>query len=343
MRKQLRFSNGATTVLYFASAFKHLNSIVAKKSAVIITDEHVFALHQPKFKGYHCIVLKSGEVFKTQQTVDSVIQQLITIQADKTYTLVGVGGGVVTDITGYVASIYMRGIAFGFVPTTLLAMVDASIGGKNGVDVGHYKNMIGTTRQPHFILYDTTFLKTLPQAEWFNGFAEIIKHAAIKDAAMFKQLQQYDIAYYQKHRTHLQLLIQRNALLKGKVVVNDPFEQGDRKLLNFGHTLGHALENQYQISHGEAISVGMCFAVYASQCYANFKQADAVVALLSQYQLPTQLSFDPKSAFEILKMDKKRASSDMRYILLQRIGKAYIQTIPLKDIVGLLYSYKQFN
>jgi 3-dehydroquinate synthase len=342
MRKQLKFLNAITT-LHFASSFKLLSTIVNKKTTVLITDEHVYELHQSKFKGYHCIVLKSGEAFKTQATVDSVISQLILLQADRTYTLVGIGGGVVTDITGYVASIYMRGVTFGFVPTTLLAMVDASIGGKNGVDVGHYKNMIGTTNQPHFILYDTTFLKTLPQAEWYNGFAEIIKHAAIKDAAMFKQLQQYDIAYYQKHSADLQLLVQRNALLKGKVVVNDPFEQGDRKLLNFGHTLGHALENQYQLSHGEAISIGMCFAVYASQRYANFKQADAVVALLSQYQLPTQLSFDPKSTFDILKMDKKRASSDIRYILLQRIGKGYIQPIPLKDIAGLLSVYQQLN
>jgi 3-dehydroquinate synthase len=313
---------------------------VAKKFTVIITDEHVYALHQPKFKGYHCIVLKSGEAFKTQQTVDSVIQQLITIQADRTFTLVGVGGGVVTDITGYVASVYMRGIAFGFVPTTLLAMVDASIGGKNGVDVGNYKNMIGVTNQPHFILYDISFLKTLPTAEWCNGFAEIIKHAAIKDASMFKQLQQHDITYYQKHAKILQLLIQRNAMLKGKVVVNDPLELGDRKLLNFGHTLGHALENQYQISHGEAISVGMCFASYLSEYYTGFKHAKKIITILSQYQLPTALAFEPTATFEILKMDKKRATQAMRYVLLERIGKAYIHTIPLTDIATKLAAYQ---
>src|SRR5207302_2419640 len=114
-------------------------------------------------------------------TVDSVIEQLIAMEADRKTTLVGIGGGVITDLTGYTASIYMRGLQFGFVPTTLLAMVDASIGGKNGIDVGVYKNMVGIIRQPSFILQDQTFLKTLPENEWRNGFAEIIKHACIKD------------------------------------------------------------------------------------------------------------------------------------------------------------------
>src|SRR6185369_11874808 len=124
------------------------------------------------------IVLKPGEVYKNQQTVDNIIQQLIDLGADRKSFLVGVGGGVVTDITGYVAGVFMRGIQFGFVPTSILAMVDAGIGGKNGIDVGVYKNIVGLIRQPSFLLYDYAFLKSLPKTEWVNGFAEIIKHAA---------------------------------------------------------------------------------------------------------------------------------------------------------------------
>ncbi len=138
-----------------------------------------------RFKGWNTIVLKPGEEYKVQATVDAVIEELIDMEADRKTTLVGVGGGVVTDITGYVASVYMRGISFGFIPTSVLALVDASIGGKNGIDVGVYKNMVGVIRQPAFLLYDMVFLKSLPQTEWENGFAEIIKHACIKDAAMF--------------------------------------------------------------------------------------------------------------------------------------------------------------
>src|SRR5690606_852417 len=144
--------------------------------------------------------LNAGEQFKVQQTVNEVIEQLIHFGADRQTWLVGVGGGVVTDITGYVAATYMRGIRFGFVPTSILAMVDASIGGKNGIDVGVYKNIVGTIRQPSFLLYDYQFLKTLPETEWINGFAEIIKHACIKDVRMFNELAGRSITYFQKNK-----------------------------------------------------------------------------------------------------------------------------------------------
>ena len=179
-KKTFTFSSTAVNY-YFDAEFAYVEKLAPKEKTVMITDEHVFASHKKKFKGWNTIVLKAGEKYKVQQTVDVVIDQLIAFGADRKTTLVGVGGGVVTDITGYVAGIYMRGIRFGFVPTSLLAMVDASIGGKNGIDVGVYKNMVGLIRQPAFLLYDTSFLKTLPKAEWQNGFAEIIKHACIKD------------------------------------------------------------------------------------------------------------------------------------------------------------------
>ena len=143
---------------------------------MLITDEKILLPHAAKFKGWNTVVLKSGEEFKTQETVDSLIDQLIEMGADRQTSLVGIGGGVITDITGYTASVYMRGLNFGFVPTSLLAMVDAAIGGKNGVDIGIYKNMVGTIRQPAFLLYDYSFLTSLPEKEWINGFAEIIKH-----------------------------------------------------------------------------------------------------------------------------------------------------------------------
>ncbi|MEK7198506.1 MAG: 3-dehydroquinate synthase, partial [Bacteroidota bacterium] len=157
--KKKTFTFSAGIVQYFFDAeFSHLEKLVAKENAVIITDEHVFAKHKSRFKGWNTIVLKAGEQYKIQQTADVVIDQLIALGADRKTTLIGVGGGVVTDITGYVAGIYMRGIPFGFVPTSLLAMVDASIGGKNGIDVGLYKNMVGLIRQPKFLLFDFSFL-----------------------------------------------------------------------------------------------------------------------------------------------------------------------------------------
>src|SRR5689334_8783269 len=270
-----KFSNSSTDY-YLAHGISHLKEFVDQHNAVIITDENVFSNHRKRFKNWRVIVLQPGEEQKTQATVDSIIAQLIMMEADRKTTLIGVGGGVITDITGYAASIYMRGIKFGFIPTTLLSMVDASIGGKNGVDVGIYKNLVGIIRQPSFILHDLVFLNSLPQSEWINGFAEIIKHACIKDAAMFNELESNTLKKYQGRKTLVCELIQRNAVLKTKVVQLDEFENGDRKLLNFGHTLGHALENQYEMSHGQAISIGMTYASVISERIAGFKDTDRV-------------------------------------------------------------------
>src|SRR3954467_10135085 len=177
-KKRVHFTN-STVDYYFAGGIARLDDIVDRKSAILITDENVFGHHGKRFKNWKTIVLKPGEGHKNQDTANYVIEKLIELEADRKSTLVGIGGGVITDLTGYVASVYMRGIRFGFVPTSLLAMVDASIGGKNGIDVGEYKNMVGIIRQPSFILHDMIFLNTLPENEWHNGFAEVIKHAAI--------------------------------------------------------------------------------------------------------------------------------------------------------------------
>lgn len=334
-KKVFKFSN-ASVDYHLASGISHLKEITDAKNTIIITDENVFEHHKKRFKNWNTIVLKPGEEYKVQATVDSVIEQLIEMEADRKTTLVGVGGGVITDITGYVASVYMRGISFGFIPTTLLAMVDASIGGKNGIDVGVYKNMVGIIRQPKFILHDLVFVNSLPENEWRNGFGEIIKHAAIKDAAMFRELETNTLRSYQKKKVQLCKLIQKNALLKTKVVQQDEFEKGDRKLLNFGHTLGHALENQYELSHGEAISIGMAYASSISEKLLGFKDASRVTSLLEKYGLPTFAEFDKNKAMNVLKMDKKKTRNSVNYVLLEKIGKAVIKEIPFEQFYELL-------
>lgn len=335
--KKKTFTFSAGIVQYFFDAeFSHLEKLVAKENAVIITDEHVFAKHKSRFKGWNTIVLKAGEQYKIQQTADVVIDQLIALGADRKTTLIGVGGGVVTDITGYVAGIYMRGIPFGFVPTSLLAMVDASIGGKNGIDVGLYKNMVGLIRQPKFLLFDFSFLRTLPKTEWQNGFAEIIKHACIKDAAMFTLLQQQTLSAFQKNSKLLSALVERNVLIKTKVVISDEFEQGDRKLLNFGHTLGHAIENMYELSHGQAISIGMTYAAVISQQLKGYTGTKELVGLLSKYGLPTFAKFDTKKAFKVLLKDKKKDNVSINYILLTKTGKGVVQPLLLVQLQDIL-------
>ena len=330
-----KFSN-ASVDYYLAGGISHLKEIVDKDNTIIITDENVHNAHTKRFKNWNCIVLKPGEEYKTQSTVDEIIDQLIEMEADRKTTLVGVGGGVITDLTGYVGSVYMRGISFGFIPTSILAMVDASIGGKNGIDVGVYKNMVGIIRQPKFILHDMVFLNSLPQNEWENGFAEIIKHAAIKDAAMFRELESMTLKKYQSRQTNICKLVQRNAIIKTKVVQNDEFEKGERRLLNFGHTLGHALENQYELSHGQAISIGMTYASVISQKILGFKEPGRVAALLLKYDLPTFADFDKQKVFEVLKMDKKRERKEMNYVMLEKIGKGVVKSIPLTQLEEII-------
>lgn len=338
--KRIKFSQ-KTVKYYFDTSFSQVEKLVQKNNAVIITDKNVFSKHKQKFKNWNTIVLKPGEQYKIQATVDAIIQQLIALKTDRNTYLIGVGGGVITDITGYVAAVYLRSIRFGFVPTSLLAMVDASIGGKNGIDVGLYKNMVGTITQPEFLLYDYSFLKTLPLNEWQNGFAEIIKHACIVDAKMFQFLQLYKLSDYRKNIAVLAKLVQQNALLKSKIVQEDEFELNKRKLLNFGHTLGHAIENTYQLSHGQAISVGMAAAAFISEKLGDFTEATSIVYLLKQYGLPTHIQFDVDRALEIMKSDKKKDKDDINYILLEKIGKAIIKPLPIKKISSLVHQFAQ--
>lgn len=334
-KKNFRFGT-ASADYYFSGGISYLKQVTDQKNTILITDENVYSAHQKRFKNWNTIVLKPGEEYKVQETANAIIEQLIEMEADRTTTLVGVGGGVITDLTGYVASVYMRGIRFGFIPTTLLSLVDASIGGKNGIDVGVYKNMVGVIRQPTFILHDLVFLNSLPENEWRNGFAEIIKHACIKDATMFRELEENNLGFYQKKKTKASLLIERNALLKTKVVQQDEFEQGDRKLLNFGHTLGHALETQYELSHGEAISIGMTYASMLSQKLNGFKQPQRVEQVLEKYGLPTRAQFDKDKVINVLKMDKKKVKDSINFILLQRIGNAVIQKISIEQLYETL-------
>lgn len=331
-----KFSSQAVDY-YFNASFSQLAKLVNKKEAVLIVDEKVFFNHAAKLKGWNVIVLKSGEENKNRETVDNIIDNLLAMEADRNTVLVGIGGGVITDITGFVAAIYMRGLRFGFIPTTVLSMVDAAIGGKNGIDLGVYKNMVGTIRQPSFLLYDYSFLQSLPESEWINGFAEIIKHACIRDAAMFKMLEQYTLEDIRSNKKILDELIQRNAILKTKIVQRDEFEKGDRKLLNFGHTIGHALENLYELSHGQAVAIGMAYASVLSEKMNGFAGTNRVIQLIEQYRLPANIEFEKKEVLDVMRMDKKRQRKEIHYVLLDKIGKGVVKPVSIKKLEQFIH------
>jgi shikimate kinase / 3-dehydroquinate synthase len=323
-----------TVTCYFDADFSAVAELVKDANIVIITDANIFNQHEEKLSAFPVIKFAAGEACKNQATADHVIEELIKLGAHKNTFLIGIGGGVVTDVTGYVAAVYMRGIKFGLVPTTILAMVDAAIGGKNGIDVGVYKNMVGTIRQPEFIFYDYSFLQTLPVKEWINGFAEIIKHACIKDALLFAMLEKYSLHEYQTDKTLIADLIEKNVEIKMQVVSKDEFENGERQLLNFGHTIGHAIENLHALHHGHAVSIGIVAACNLSEKVNGFHFEDAakIVKLLHQYHLPVDIETDHAKVFEILKMDKKRKDGGVNFILLKSIGNAGIKFISLTDL-----------
>ncbi|MEX1201664.1 MAG: 3-dehydroquinate synthase [Ferruginibacter sp.] len=335
--EKIQFFN-KTVELVFDGSLESISNWGDISKMIVITDENVFEAHQQIFQSFKTILVPSGEIHKQQSTVDKIIDDLLQLEADKQSIIVGVGGGVVTDMAGYAASIYKRGIRLMQVPTSLLGMVDAAVGGKNGVDVGPCKNMVGTIYQPDVLLYDYSFLKTLPEIEWVNGFAEIIKHACIKDANMFTFLQGKVLADFIKDPSLIATLVEQNVKIKLSVVLNDEFETGDRKLLNFGHTIGHAIENRYDLSHGFAISIGMAVACNISEEINQFQSSNklSVLQLLQQYGLPVQFDFDPEKIWEILILDKKRNNEEMGFILLDAIGKGKVSSIPLQQLKDLL-------
>ena len=202
------------------------------------------------------------------------------------------------------------------------------------------KNLVGTIRQPAFLLYDSNFLSSLPHNEWVNGFAEIIKHACIKDAELFAELSLHNLDYYKNNQEAVNRLVKRNVQIKCNVVMNDEFEQGERRLLNFGHTWGHAIETKLKIPHGHAVSIGMVMAAKLSEQLTGFTKTNELVAMLHQYELPVSASVNTSEVFNVLKMDKKKDNQSMNYVVLNKIGEAVTKKIPIEELEKLILQCK---
>jgi 3-dehydroquinate synthase len=284
------------------------------------------------------IALPPGEGAKTIETVLDLCQQLLTQGFDRSSLLLAVGGGVVGDITGFAAAIYMRGIPYIQIPTTLLAQVDSSLGGKTGVDLPSGKNLLGAFHQPRLVLSDLDVLTSLPSDAKRDGFAEIIKAALIEDPELFSILEKEGLDLLDTGNPHLETIIAKACAVKCRVVNRDEHESGLRRILNFGHTLGHALEaaTNYNISHGQAVAAGMAVAIRFSQRWAGLTQdeADRALALIRNLGLPTELSGDihPQSLLSALEKDKKIQAGICHFVLISTIGQAVIHSIPVEEL-----------
>lgn len=323
----------------FNAGIQDMERLYAGKRICWLVDEKVLKAHASLFEDKQILSVASGEETKTQLVADELINGLIRLNADRGTVVVGVGGGVTTDITGYVASVYMRGLSFAFVPTTVLAMVDAAVGGKNGINVGVYKNMVGLINHPQKIAYDLNFLSTLPETEWISGFAEVIKHACIKDASLFSILESRSLKDFRDDEGLMRDLVHRNVDIKTRVVASDEREANDRRLLNFGHTIGHAIEKTSGLPHGYAISIGMVLAAKISINLSGLKEEDVqrISALLMRYDLPVTLEFDKEIVWSILLHDKKLAADEIHFITLKNIGQGQCVKISLEKLRDLFF------
>lgn len=287
------------------------------------------------------ITIPAGEKSKTLEQAGIICERMLAAGLDRQSFVIGLGGGVVGDISGFVAAIYHRGIPHVQIPTTLLAMVDSSIGGKTGVNTAEGKNLIGAVHQPSLVIDDVDLLKTLPRRELNQGFAEIIKHAIIADAKMFRKLQSWNSSETLALPRKLSGLIKRNIKIKSAIVANDERDRtGKRAVLNFGHTVGHAIEragNYRKFLHGEALSLGIVAACVISIKRAGLpaKQRDVVVDLLQRFELPTTLpkNFPRKKIFTALKFDKKFEGGKIRFVVTPKIGAAHVsRNVTIEDI-----------
>lgn len=329
----------ATSHIQLGESFHHLEQYIGKRNAAIVTDEIVYSLYHDLMPSKNITVIETGEAFKTLQTVEVLYQKFLEYGLDRAALIVAVGGGLVCDIAGFAASTYLRGISFGFVPTTLLAQVDASVGGKNGVNFHGYKNLIGTFTQPEFVLIDVGVLNTLPARILGCGFAEAIKHGAIADAQLFAFMEEHAAAIRNLDPDSLERIVSDSVIIKTSIVNQDEKEHGERRKLNFGHTVGHAVENVMKIPHGEAVAIGMVAAAELSQQFGYLTQAEVerLTTLLTLYDLPTTIDTTNRQALkQALHKDKKRYGEKMKFVLLTAIGTAMVQEVLIKDLEQII-------
>lgn len=292
-----------------------------RTGTILLADE--FFRGRGLLEGWGCPILwlHASESDKTLAAAERITEQLLDLQADRDTMLVGVGGGIVTDITGFVAAIYKRGVPFGLVPTTLLAQVDAAIGGKNGVNFDRYKNMLGTFRQAAFVYIDTDFLHTLPRRELLCGAAEMLKTFILADEAAYEEtVAVLRGPHPERIPNHL---VQRAGAIKCQFVEQDPEDRGVRQLLNLGHTFGHAIERcSSRYEHGEAVAVGIVMAARMAE-EKGLAEAGLAARLRSDFEavgLPVEPPVPEAELRQAILQDKKRSGATLRFVLPRRIG-----------------------
>jgi 3-dehydroquinate synthase len=316
--------------------------LLPENGVVIITDDNVRRLYGDRFPEVPLFTVTPGEGSKKLDVVERLAEKLLEAGIDRTGFVLAIGGGVVCDLAGFLASIYMRGIRCGYVSTSLLSQVDASTGGKNGVNLEGTKNMLGNIRQPEFVICDPAMLLSLPEEEYLSGLAELIKTAIIGDKDLFELIEQSHREIMDRNCDLLTVLVTKSVTFKASVVSEDEKEAGLRRILNFGHTYGHAVEMQKSVKHGFAVASGMELATDFSfeKGLISSGERDRIVNLLNKFGLLKTHNIPDDQIDQLILHDKKKTGTDIHFVFTEGIGKAIIKKIPAVEVIDF---YKRFR
>jgi len=326
-------SDKNATDIYKIDSLKQFLGNYNPENMALVVDENVYKYFGEHFEPYKTFIIPSGEDQKDLSTIDRLIKFLLDSGIDRHGNIIGIGGGVTLDITGFAASIYLRGVDFGFLPSTLLAMCDAAIGGKNGVNYLSAKNMIGVINQAGFIGYYYPFLETLTDAEYLNGMAEVIKHAIIDGQEFIDFLKEKHLQILSKDISVVQDMVNRSFEVKSKIVANDLYEKGKRKLLNLGHTIGHAIEVSSEYTHGQSVSIGMVMAarIALQKGLCTRETVELIEDLCTIFHLPVTLQTEADELIKSIVFDKKRKLNIIDFIIPLEPGKVQIMSINVDE------------
>lgn len=318
---------------------KNLEKYIKGRKAIIITDPNLNKLYGQQFPvNVPVIEMGLGEKNKTFATLELIFEKFVENEVDRSTLVIAIGGGIVCDVAGFAASTFMRGMPIGFVSTSLLSQVDASVGGKNGVNFHGYKNMVGVFNQPEFVLCDINMLATLERNEFVAGFSEIIKAGIIKSLALFEYCEQHATDALDLKKSILSKMICDSVEVKANVVEADEKEKGERRLLNLGHTFAHAIEKLTGILHGEAVSIGIVLAAKVSENLGmiSAEEANRIKNVLLAYGLPVVPNTDVGELFATMRQDKKREGDEIHLILIESIGKAITKKISYSQLQKII-------
>lgn len=314
--------------------WKSIFKLIPQENVIIITDENVFNIYGRYFPAYPVVILRPGEKSKDLRIVGRVAMQMLKAGIDRTGFVLGIGGGMVCDVAGFTASIYMRGIRCGYVSTSLLSQVDASIGGKTGVNLGNTKNILGTFSQPEVVICDPSMLKSLPDEEYFSGLAELIKTAMIGNEKLVELIENNHEAILRREIGFLTKVISMSVRFKASVVSQDEKESGLRRILNFGHTYGHAIEMATGFSHGFAVASGMALAADFSfeKGYLSESDRGRIINLLKSFNLLREYKISPGRMNSLIFRDKKRSGNEISFVFLRSAGVALVQKVSGREL-----------